>query len=359
MLRAPVAVAIAVILAAGAAAAPAPARPTLRFGIDPGIAGSAGGSQQAFVPDDPVRDLQALRRLRVPHRTLVLRLNRLFFSDGEAGIRRFARVAREDTRAGFSVEIQVRYHPSAAQAGDLNAWRRYVRRVVDVFGHNPGVVAMTITNEVNIAFSPNTSDGAFPQAEAALVEGIETAHAEAVRRHLHHLRFGFTYAYAFEHDAAFFSGIGALGGAGLWRAVDFVGLDVYPGTITPAVIAPGDSYGAALGRAVWTLRRRLMPRAGLGARIPIWITENGVPTGRLTGHQQAGALAQLVGESVELARPLHVTDYRWFNLRDSIAPRPAGSARPLFAFDGLLRADYSAKPAFATFRALIARFGSM
>jgi len=34
---------------------------------------------------------------------------------------------------------------AAAQAGDVAAWRGYVRRVVDAFGPNSRVVAMTIT----------------------------------------------------------------------------------------------------------------------------------------------------------------------------------------------------------------------
>ncbi len=73
--------------------APSPAK-TLRLGVDPGLAGSAGGSQLPTVPDNPAKDLAALRRLRPEHHVLVLRLNRLFFSDGQAGIRRFVHSAQ-------------------------------------------------------------------------------------------------------------------------------------------------------------------------------------------------------------------------------------------------------------------------
>src|ERR1700728_3855829 len=58
----------------------------LRFGVDPGLAGTVGGVQLSSVPDNPGRDLQALEALRPPGRELVLRLNRLFWSDGTAGI---------------------------------------------------------------------------------------------------------------------------------------------------------------------------------------------------------------------------------------------------------------------------------
>src|SRR2546421_3838728 len=169
----------------------------IRFGVDPGVAGSVGGVQLPSAPDDPARDLAALRKLRPRGHALVLRLNRLFWSDGQAGINRFKALARWYTRAGFEVEIQVRYHPSSSEVGDLRAWTRYVRHVVDAFGSNKRVVAMTITNEVNVRISPNTSDGYYPRAEDALIEGIEAAHREALRRRFRQLRFGFTYAYRF------------------------------------------------------------------------------------------------------------------------------------------------------------------
>ena len=188
-------VAVAVIVAAAAllvgsmlAAAPTswpppqlPARASMRTArtvpgacasaIDPELAGSAGSTQDTVKPVNPAKTLAAVRALRPPGKELVLRVNRLFESAGTAGIRRFRRIIAAYTRAGFDTELQVRYHPSAAQAGNIAAWTRYVRRVVDVFGPNRHVVAMTITNEINLAISPNTSDGAYPRAEQALIRG--------------------------------------------------------------------------------------------------------------------------------------------------------------------------------------------
>ena len=91
-----------------------------------------------------------------------------------------------------------------------------MRHVVDAFGSNRHVVAMTITNEINLAISPNTSDGAYPRAEQALIRGIIAAHREAQRRGFTQLRFGFTFAYRFNPvtDAAVFTGLRS-GGAGV------------------------------------------------------------------------------------------------------------------------------------------------
>ena len=70
--------------------APPRAGTPLRFGVDPGLAGSAGGAQLPAAPDDPAKDLAGVRRLVPPGRQLVVRLNRLFWSGGQAGINALA-----------------------------------------------------------------------------------------------------------------------------------------------------------------------------------------------------------------------------------------------------------------------------
>src|SRR3954464_6978783 len=59
------------------------AAPTLRFGVDPGVAGNPvpGGS---VAPVRPAAETAALVQLRPSDRVLVVRLNRLFWSGGEA-----------------------------------------------------------------------------------------------------------------------------------------------------------------------------------------------------------------------------------------------------------------------------------
>jgi hypothetical protein len=332
----------------------------LRFGIDPGLAGSAGGVQLPSTPDDPAKDLAAVKALAPKGRQLVVRLNRLFWSDGQGGIDAFKATVARYASAGFDVELQVRYHPASGQAGDIPAWLAYVRHVVDTFGPDRHVVSMTITNEVNLTFSPNTSDGYYTGAEDALIQGIETAHAEALRRHFKQLRFGFTYAYRFspQGDASFFSYLAAHGGKRFVAALSFVGLDFYPGTVYPPAMAPGDTYTAELAQAAGTVRDCFAPMAGIGRRIPIWITENGIPTGKLSEAQQAAALKELVTAAHEYSVTYGITDYRWFNLRDSTSSGPSTLAPLTFASFGLLRDDYTAKPAFADYRALIAKLGA-
>ena len=329
------------------------------MGIDPGLAGSAGGQQLPSVPDDPARDLAAVRALAVPGHQLVVRLNRLFWSDGQRGIRHFQRQVRGYARAGFPVELQVRYHPASGQEGNIAAWVAYVRHVVDTFGPSRRVVDMTITNEVNLGVSPNTSDGSYKGSKDALIRGIEAAHREARRRGFSWLRFGFTYAYRWspQSDAAFFQYLGSHGGRAFRRALGFVGLDFYPGSFYPPVMRPGDSYRAELAQAAGVLRRCFAPQAHLGPQVPIWITEDGIPSGNMSQADQASALRQLVKAVHEYSGTDNITDYRWFNLRDSTDTGPETHEPLTFSTDGLLLANYKHKLSFSAYREMIGRFG--
>ena len=160
---------------------PGQAGPALRFGIGPlPQAGQIGPAPGAAVPEQPARTDAALASLRPPTGSFTLRLNRFFWSDGEAGIRRYLALAERFTSQGYLVELQVRYHPGPGQEGDIGAWTRHVREVVRRFGANPRVVALQIANEVNFNISPDSSDGSYAGARDALVQGVIAAKDEAL-----------------------------------------------------------------------------------------------------------------------------------------------------------------------------------
>jgi hypothetical protein len=102
------------------------------------------------------------------------------------------------------------------------------------------------------------------------------------------------------------------------------------------------------------VRQCYLPKAGIGSGTPIWFTENGVPTGVKSGPEQAAALRELVQAARDYSGTFDITDYRWFNLRDSDSGSPAGLVGPTFATDGLLRSDYSRKPSFCAYRGAVA-----
>ncbi len=326
--------------------------PRIEFGIGPRLAGEAGGSQTTpVVPENAAKRDDALLKLRGT-RTMTVRLNRLFQSDGKAGIREFQGMARHYSRLGFEVELQVRYHPAPEQNGDIGAWLDYVRRVVRAFGPIDGVVGLQITNEVNITFSPNTSDGAYLNAVEALTRGVPAAKHEARRLGYDLLETGFNYSWRYgDADADFWREIGAAGGRRLRKATDWVGVDAYPGTFVPgAVENPGD----ALLEAVAGVRECYMPMAGFRPRMPIHLEEFGYPTGPGRSEAyQADALSSFVRTVNRHRGTYNVTNLNWFGLRDN------NSEGPNFqSFFGLLRDDYSRKPAFGAYRELIRKLGA-
>jgi hypothetical protein len=341
-------------LTADPPAATAPAQ-ALRFGITPQLAGTVGGTQGEVAPEDPGARDRALRRLRPPHRELVVRLNRLFMSDGDAAIALFAHRVRRYARRGYAVEAQVRYHPSPEQEGDMAAWTRFVRRATRSLAHSPGLVALSITNEVNLPVSANTSDGAYDGATEAIVAGITAADRTLRRTDRRDVELGFTYAYRYlpNADAAFWTELGRLATPRFRDALDYVGVQLYPGLFWPPALL-AQSAGEATLEALTLVRSCFMPQAGLSADTELWISELGFATN--LGHseqRQAGELDETARAVHTLSGTLGVTDLRYFNLRDN---RPDGG--DLFDDVGLLRSDYSPKPAFAVYRSLIGDLGT-
>ncbi len=317
-------------------------------------AGQAGADPAPAVPERPGVTHAALDALRGRDRPFVLRLNRFFWSGGEAAFRRYLGLARRFARRGYLVELQVRYHPSPAQEGDLAAWRAHVREVVRRFGRIRRVVALQIANEVNLTFSPDSSDGAYRGARAALVAGVIAAKREVRRLGLVRLKIGFNWYWrldpATERD--FWAELRDRGGPPFARAVDWVGLDAYPGTVFPVPLALDDTRDAMVS-ALASLRC-FARRAGIPRSVPIKVEENGWPTAPplRSYREQAERLEEMIRAVHDFRGVFNVSDYRWFNLRDGDTQSPL-----LFQHFGLLESSGERKPAFGAYRRLVRELG--
>ncbi len=337
---------------------PAPKPGPISFGITPGVAGSAGVGQGEAAPVDRRAELAALERLEPRHRNLVLHLNRLFWDGGGKAIRRFARRVDHYAHAGFESEIQVRYHPPEGKEGDLKAWARFVSKAVRRLGRRPSVTAFSITNEINFPVSPNTSDGSYDRALEAMVRGMVVAHRSLRQIGRPRVDLGFTVAWRYlpQADDRFWRDIGALSTRRFKRALDYVGVQLYPGTVWPPVEIPGRTVGDEIAEALTLVRTCYMPKAHLGNGVDLWVTENGYPTKPAVNTEagQAERLASSVEAVSDHSVDLGVTDYRWFNLRDNDS-----DGADLFSQVGLLRDDYSPKLAFREFQREITALGSV
>jgi hypothetical protein len=339
------------ISAAGVAAKPGPA---LRVGITPRVqAGQVGPLEAPAKPEDASKTLAALAQLRPADGPFVVRLNRFFWSDGEAAFRQFLAEADRYARAGYLVELQVRYHPSSSQEGDIAAWTRHVRDVVDRFGANPAVVGLQITNEVNFDFSSDSSDGAYEGGKDALIQGVIAAKDEARKAGFHQLTIGFNWAYRYDpaHEQAFWDYLRDRGGKRFVGSLDWVGLDAYPGTFFPPAEQSVDDYRDGMVNGMSAFRCYLRA-AGIADSVPIHVEENGWPTfGTRREDMQALVADRMIRAVNDYRGTYNVSDYRWFNLRDGDTSDPT-----LGQHYGLMRDDYAPKPAFAVVGALFKQF---
>ncbi|MGH2839050.1 MAG: hypothetical protein ACRDJY_11985 [Thermoleophilaceae bacterium] len=328
----------------------------LRFGITPRVAGTAGTAQEEPAPEDLTKNVEALKDLRPRHRKLVLRLNRLFWSEGTKGIREMGRLVRHYALAGFRSEIQVRYHPPEGHEGDIEGFEEFVATAVQRLGKRRAVVGFSITNEANLPISPNTSDGAYDGVVDALVRGVIVARRELRKLGRGKLDVGFNVMWRWnpDTDRQFWEDIGAHPDAARFRkAVDNVGLQVYPGLVWPPVPLPGRTAGDEIAEALTLVRDCYMPKAQLGREVELWVSENGYATN--LGRSEESQRRDLESSIEAVARwsgALGITDYRWFNLRDNNS-----DGADLFSAVGLLRDDYSRKPAFAEYRRAIKAHG--
>jgi hypothetical protein len=157
-----------------------------------------------------------------------------------------------------------------------------------------------------------------------------------------------------DSDRAFWEEIGAHPDIERFRrAVDYVGVQVYPGLVWPPAPLPGRTAGDEIAEALTLVRDCYMPKAGLDRQVELWVSENGYATnlGRSEDSQQRD-LESSIDAVARWSGALGITDYRWFNLRDNNS-----DGTDLFSAVGLLRDDYSRKPAFAAYRRAIKAYG--
>ncbi len=320
----------------------------LEFGIYPG--GPAG---QLVVPapakpDVPAKVLTALGSLRPANAPFTVHLYRSYLSDASDASeeKEQRRLVAFYTGHGYGAEIVLRYR----RDNDPGGFARFVRGVVERFGSNPLVRGFQVTNEVNFTASKDSSDGAYSGARDALIQGVIAAKDEARRLGYSQLRIGFNWFYRTDpgDEDSFWTYLHDHGGPAFARSVDWVGLDVYPGTFFPPSTAP-DMTGDWVVNALSQLHGCFLHEGGLSKSTPIHVEENGYPTGSgRTEADQRTALESMVGAVNRYRANYGVTSYFWFDLRD------ADSSSPNFQQQyGLMRDDYAAKAAFGSFKALV------
>ncbi|MBO0767241.1 MAG: hypothetical protein J2O48_01025 [Solirubrobacterales bacterium] len=325
-----------------------PASP-FSFGIYPGGPAGTVGPAGTTVPEDPAKRLAALRELQAPGQPLLLHVYVGYAGAGTASAAdQIGSQISSYTAAGFQVELVLRYQ----SAGDIAGYVNFVKQTVDQLGGDPGLVSLQVTNEANVGGAPNASDGYYQGAEDALIQGVEAAKAESRATGHTQLRIGFNWAYdTGGGESGFWSYLVRHGGSPFRAALDWVGIDIYPGTWGPPLsTTTADSVRSWTSSALTKLRSTYMQTAGIAASVPIHITEAGYPTGPgRSSATQATVLSGLVGAVSAQRSKLNLATFCWFDLRD------ADSSSTSFESQyGLMSDSYTPKPAFGDYQQLIA-----
>ena len=345
----------------GGAPAPEPAPKRLRFGIYPlAEAGQVGPPLEAIRPERPRRRERLLRSLRGDHRPFFVHLYKVFTNgprDPENRVN--MRALRQLTRRGFRAEVVLAYRPAdGGGTEDVDDFVDFVRSNVARIGANNRVRAIQVTNEVNSTGAPDAADGYYAGARDALIRGIVAADGVVRRRGYRRLQIGFNWYYRLDPDAEhrFWSYLRDRGGPAFVQAVDWVGVDAYPGTWFPATVAPVGEVGDAgdwMVNAFSILRDCFMPLAGLPETVPIHVTENGYPTGPgRPQRRQARTLRAMAGATHEFRGTYNIATYQWFSLRDEDS-----RSSDLQQRYGIVEDDYRPKSAFRAYKRVIDRYG--
>jgi hypothetical protein len=339
--------------------------PPMEFGIYPGGPVGTINITDAPVAENPAQRLAALKALRASSATgtprpFVVRLYESFTGwptvDAWTGTGANATTDSEITSYsddGFDIDLVVRYEPvKTLGSSAVDDYLTFVRKLVQHYGPNSNVRFLQIANEVNETSSAESSDGAYPGAEQALVWGVEAAAQQAANDGHPHLEVGFNWAYALGSgvDKPLWKFIKSQG-LSFQKSVSWVGLDEYPGSFSD-VKTPAARTGSILDKGVSELRN-LMDQSGLSRSVSIHISETGYPTGpKRSGSSQVVGLSSLVNSVNAVRGPYNISDFEWFDLRDSNSAIPNKQEQY-----GLMTDRYKAKPAFWAYKRLVSSLG--
>ncbi len=320
----------------------------LIFGIYPGgYTGFAGSPDRKA--DDPVHIHEALDCLQVDDSPFLVR-GYLHFTDPTS----LVAVGRPETplaveqylREGRKLDLVLCFrHP------DVDGWLNFIREIIHRY--RSMLSTLQITEEANVTTFPEV-DGCIPQVREALVQGVVAAQEE-VRRSGLDIQIGFSAALNFDPNDDFWPDLFARGGEPFLNALDYVGLDFFPDVFRPLAPdgLPGDVSTSVAG-VLSHFRKVSMAAANISQACPIHITEHGWPTGPARSYERQAEVLELVIRTLyEHCEQFNITHYEHHGLRDANSSNPN-----LFAQFGLLRDDYSPKPAFERYRRLIAELGT-
>lgn len=258
---------------------------------------------------------------------------------------------------GWQVMLLLRYRIPQGTLVDPPA--AFAAWAADVASRAPADAAFDVTNRVNAAVPDPWSDAGQPGAFEALVGGVLAVKAT---RPGAEVGFSWLASGVEAYETVQFTRLGLVGGGAFAAAVDFVGVQLHSGTLTPgSPYERAEDAETAANRGILAVRDA-MPLAGLHFDVPIDVTEFGFPVAEDAEHAPAfvnapdlgwatraeSAQARFLRETLtgaeRVAEALNVRRALWWDLAD---PPDCGDLR---LCSGLLRPDGSERQAFDRLR---------
>jgi hypothetical protein len=316
----------------------------LTFGIYHGGVVESPNELASGKPDLPDEVNRALDRLQSGRHFLVRTYIRFTGLDMDSAAKNMPSVAdlARYTWNGRKLDLVL---SNWDRTGNMSRWSSFIEYVIERYGEY--VQNLQICEEPNLFDYPG--DGRFGHSVEAVLVGIRTAR-EILRKRELCAAIGFNAVPTCIQNDGFWQGISKQIDAGFLNALDYVGLNMYLDVAEPLVGAVEDAVEEKLTH----FRNVSLAEAGIPANIPLHICENGWPTGPNRFYtRQADILESIVIKVYELRNTLNITQFELFSLRDADTANP--EIRRQF---GIMRDDYTPKPAFETYRRLIQELGS-
>ncbi len=237
--------------------------------------------------------------------------------------------------------------------GAVEGWLEVIRATIRRYGQYLAV--LQIAEEPNNPDATYGGDGSFPRVHEAIIRGVVVA-KEEVQRLRHNVQVGFNATLNFDPNDTFWSRMAALITPSFLNALDYVGLDFFPDVFRR--LAPDGEPGDLRSSVEVVLkhyREVNLKMGGIPLSIPIHIGENGWSTGEGRAYERQAIVLQTIVSTIYKHRTtFNITHYEYHSLRD------ADSTKTELLYQlGLMRDDYTPKPAFEVYRRLIGALGTL
>lgn len=307
----------------------------LLFGVYPG--GATGETPNVPTPSESAV-VQKLQELAGGHPFLV----HLYTAWSWYNADQLDQQITQYANAGFQIVLTIKYSPPSGHDGDVAGYAAFVRNVVSRYASNPAVTEFVIGNEANVTDNPSSSDGAFQQADLAVVQGVIAAQSQ-VSQVKSRAQVGVNFAEtSADADRGFLQTLVQLGGRPFVTSVQFVGVDFYPGLWPAGTGQPYQDMRTDLQSARTSVDGVTDLRG-----LPLDVLEVGAPL--LSDQDLSNHLSQFIQATQDVYAQLGIRSFIWFDLWDADS-----QSSNVFAHYGLLHSDLTAKPAFQILQSAIA-----